>query len=593
MRIVFTSDYSGQRRGFKAHYGIAERYTTVAPTTAPNRTAACSKTLIAHKSTKEFRFPKHSSRYPNNANCTWIIVNYHHDSKLALRFVHFDVEDRYDFVSVYADGVLQQRLTGNATNGTNFLAKRFMRIVFTSDAIVNKTGFRALYRAVDHFATTVAPMTAPNRTSTCNKALIAQRSTREFRFPKHSPRYPNNANCEWLIINYYHGTELALRFVHFDVENGYDFVSVYADGHLQERLTGNGTNGTTFWARRYMRIVFTSDAIVNKTGFRALYRAVDHFATTVAPMTAPNRTSTCNKALIAQRSTREFRFPKHSPRYPNNANCEWLIINYYHGTELALRFVHFDVENGYDFVSVYADGHLQERLTGNGTNGTTYWARRYMRIVFTSDAIVNKTGFRALYRLMPERPPIPPTNVTNATEGYLDCNFENVGSCHWNNHSGNATWTINSGSTSSSETGPSGDYPTGHGKYMYFETSYPVKTGDQAVYESDPIKAHTPDKCLKFAYHMYGAEMGQLRLLVKAGDRDIQLFHNNKSENRWKEFEVTLPEAVVDYKLQFVGIKGSGYRSDMENICILKHQVTRNTQFTIVTLSKLILPQHV
>ena len=107
----------------------------------------------------------------------------------------------------------------------------------------------------------------------CNKTLIAQRSTKEFRFPKHSPRYPNNANCEWLIVNYYHGTELALRFVHFDVENGYDFVTVYADGVLQERLTGNATNGTTFWARRNMRIVFTSDNIVNKTGFRAIYRA--------------------------------------------------------------------------------------------------------------------------------------------------------------------------------------------------------------------------------------------------------------------------------------------------------------------------------
>ena len=66
---------------------------------------------------------------------------------------------------------------------------------------------------------------------------------------------------------------MALRFVHFDVENRYDFVSVYADEVLQERLTGNGTNGTTFFARRKMTIVFTSDNIVNKTGFIALYQA--------------------------------------------------------------------------------------------------------------------------------------------------------------------------------------------------------------------------------------------------------------------------------------------------------------------------------
>ena len=93
------------------------------------------------------------------------------------------------------------------------------------------------------------------------------------------------------------------------------------------------------------------------------------------------------------------------------------------------------------------------------------------------------------------------------------------------------------------------DCIVGYGKYLYFETSIPVQSGDQAVYESDTIKAYTPTKCLKFAYHMYGANMGQLRLLGKAGRRETQLFRDNKSENRWKEFEVTLPELDRDYKV--------------------------------------------
>ena len=83
---------------------------------------------------------------------------------------------------------------------------------------------------------------------------------------------------------------------------------------------------------------------------------------------------------------------------------------------------------------------------------------------------------------------------------------------------------------------------------MYLETSYPVSPNDTAVYESDTIKAYTPTKCLKFAYHMYGADMGQLWLQAKTSHNSYRkLFSNNKSENRWKEFEVTLHESRVDY----------------------------------------------
>ena len=83
---------------------------------------------------------------------------------------------------------------------------------------------------------------------------------------------------------------------------------------------------------------------------------------------------------------------------------------------------------------------------------------------------------------------------------------------------------------------------------MYFETSYPVRPGGVATYTSNPIKAHThTEKCLKFAYHMYGADMGQLRL-HKVGHNGITtLFSNSKSERRWKEFEVTLPESDKAY----------------------------------------------
>ena len=46
---------------------------------------------------------------------------------------------------------------------------------------------------------------------------------------------------------------------------------------------------------------------------------------------------------------------------------------------------------------------------------------------------------------------------------------------------------------------------------------------------------------------MYGADMGQLALRKMKHDGYGVLFYNTKSENRWKEFEVTLPESDKAY----------------------------------------------
>ena len=64
----------------------------------------------------------------------------------------------------------------------------------------------------------------------------------------------------------------------------------------------------------------------------------------------------------------------------------------------------------------------------------------------------------------------------------LDCDFEGDDFCdYFQSHNDDFDWQITNGKTSSWDTGPSGDHTTGHGYYLYIETSSPQKPGDRAV----------------------------------------------------------------------------------------------------------------
>lgn len=61
----------------------------------------------------------------------------------------------------------------------------------------------------------------------------------------------------------------------------------------------------------------------------------------------------------------------------------------------------------------------------------------------------------------------------------ISCTFDNNNKCGWiDDQSAKLKWTLNKGSTSSSETGPSTDV-SGTGYYIYLETSN-VNKGDKA-----------------------------------------------------------------------------------------------------------------
>ncbi len=130
-------------------------------------------------------------------------------------------------------------------------------------------------------------------------------------------------------------------------------------------------------------------------------------------------------------------------------------------------------------------------------------------------------------------------------------------------------WTVHYGSTSSTDTGPSGDH-TGSGYYIYTEASGSPYNRDFII--NSPIIDLSPTSApsLKFWNHMYGSYMGTLRVSiydVTAGTEDSNIWSVSGNQGTsWIQRTVDLSaweghEVIIT----FWATTGSSYESD---ICI-------------------------
>ena len=93
----------------------------------------------------------------------------------------------------------------------------------------------------------------------------------------------------------------------------------------------------------------------------------------------------------------------------------------------------------------------------------------------------------------------------------------------------------------------------GTGKYIYFETSDPVNPDARAILRSATIKANSPLRCMTFAYHMRGDQMGSLELEKRAAyGSTFRLFYNHRSDFSWKEYSVNLYPVSLDYQVRLI-----------------------------------------
>ena len=138
--------------------------------------------------------------------------------------------------------------------------------------------------------------------------------------------------------------------------------------------------------------------------------------------------------------------------------------------------------------------------------------------------------------------------------------FSSATSPGWTTGGGNRAFAFDrtDGRTPSSDTGPSAGVG-GSGSYLYAEASSPRAQGDRFTlgYNGSACSAiGVGVSTVAFDYHMYGADMGELRVTNAAGEAVWSL--SGDQGNSWQAATVD----VLSPSFAFEYTRGSGYRGD-------------------------------
>uniref|UniRef100_A0A673VFY0 MAM domain containing 4 n=1 Tax=Suricata suricatta TaxID=37032 RepID=A0A673VFY0_SURSU len=152
---------------------------------------------------------------------------------------------------------------------------------------------------------------------------------------------------------------------------------------------------------------------------------------------------------------------------------------------------------------------------------------------------------------------------TAATEkdSEVSCNFERD-MCGWyTGHLTDAHWRR------VQSRGPGYDHTTGEGYFLLLDPTDPPARGPGAHLLTQPQVPAVPQECISFWYHLYGPQIGTLRLVMRReGEAETLLWSRTGTHgNRWHEAWATLhhhPGSGAKYQLLFGGFR-DGYRGTM------------------------------
>uniref|UniRef100_A0A6Q2YHZ2 CUB and Sushi multiple domains 1 n=1 Tax=Esox lucius TaxID=8010 RepID=A0A6Q2YHZ2_ESOLU len=487
---------------------------------------ACGGTLRG--TTGTISTPHFPSEYENNADCTWSILAEPGDT-IALVFSDFQLEDRYDFLEISGTEAPSIWLTGMNLPSPVISSKNWLRLHFTSDSNHRRKGFSAQYQgkgsvsegreflcvtcpgvlcqnsaylgpawflpqggmAADICPDPGIPENGKRMGSdfqvgasiqfSCDdsyvlqgsKSITCQRVTEtlaawsdhrpicrtrtcgsNLRGPKGfitSPNYPvqyeNNAHCVWVITAVDNGKVIKLAFEEFDLERGYDTLTVGDGGKIGDArrvlyvLTGSSVPDLIVSMSNQMWLHLQSDDTIGSQGFKAIYEEIDKggcgdpgipaygrrtgerflhgdmltFECQAAFELVGERTISCqqnnqwsgNKPSCVFSCFFNFTTPSGiilSPNYPeeygNNMNCVWLIIAE-PGSRIHLIFSDFEVEPQFDYLIVKDDGMSEPTTFGtfSGKDVPSQIASNghIMRLEFQSDHSNTGKGFNITY----------------------------------------------------------------------------------------------------------------------------------------------------------------------------------------------------
>lgn len=280
-----------------------------------------------------------------------------------------------------------------------------------------------------------------------------------------------------------------------------------------------------------------------------------------------------------------------SPGYPVQnysfeSNCMWS-IKVDEGKVLVMNFEYMDIEIGppdcpFDGVIVVDDSDLDPIpfvpgadpfgalwthpppqvlgiFCGNEMFKPFVSVTNSVRVGFYSDSDTERSGFVLTWRTVDAKPIV-----------HQSCDFEG-GLCEgWQNveTGDNFDWTIFSGQTPSSGTGPHFDHTklNTDGVYAYIESSRPRLPNDIALLISPETKFREDDSdyCLDFWYHMHGGKMGSLGAGLLIGNRQERKWVKSGNQgNEWNHESITINKIVSPFKIIFAGVVGQNHEGDI------------------------------
>ena len=128
----------------------------------------------------------------------------------------------------------------------------------------------------------------------------------------------------------------------------------------------------------------------------------------------------------------------------------------------------------------------------------------------------------------------------------MNCTFDSGWCGYFQETTDDFDWQRQNKATVSSGTGPSNDHTTGHGFYVYIETSAPRHRGEKARLTSG-IQKPTPQAgvCLSFWYHMYGPYISTLNVYLQtSANSTLQWKRTSNQGNVWRHAQRTIQSAT-------------------------------------------------
>ncbi|XP_073075330.1 CUB and sushi domain-containing protein 1 isoform X2 [Manis javanica] len=483
---------------------------------------ACGGTLRGTSST--ISSPRFPSEYENHADCTWTVIAEPGDT-IALVFTDFQLEEGYDFLEISGTEAPSIWLTGMNLPSPVISSKNWLRLHFTSDSNHRRKGFNAQFqvkKAIELKSRGVKML--PSKDSSHKNSVLSQggvalvsdmcpdpgipengrRAGSDFRVgasvqfscednyvlqgsksitcqrvtdtlaawsdhrpvcrartcgsnlrgpsgiitsPNYPVQYEDNAHCVWVITTMDPDKVIKLAFEEFELERGYDTLTVGDAGKVGDTrtvlyvLTGSSVPDLIVSMSNQMWLHLQSDDSIASPGFKAVYQEIAKGGCGDPGIPAYGRrtgdrflhgdtlTFECQAAfeLVGERvitcqqnnqwsgnkpscvfscffnftaSSGIILSPNYPEEYGNNMNCVWLIISE-PGSRIHLIFNDFDVEPQFDFLAVKDDGAsdliVLGTFSGHEVPSQLASSGHVVRLEFQSDHSTTGRGFNITY----------------------------------------------------------------------------------------------------------------------------------------------------------------------------------------------------